>query len=179
MLFRSGNLDGSKNYAAFIGTSANAGESYNGISGDVGTKTLVAASVRTDLNSETSEKTSSYFFCSNSENFFSNDILGNSSYANYDILASVISNITRTDRFASIELGGCSYNSTSFGGKQTLSTEMSNSPSKIYSWDASTIIKHNKGLGSAAIVIYTVIIMAVPVAILSLGIVMFIKRKFL
>ena len=175
----SGSLSGSKNYAAFIGTSSTAYHTNKNLSGAEGAKTLVAASVRTNLNSETSEKTSSYFFCSNSEDFFSNELLGNASYSNYDVLASVISNITRTDKFASIELGGFSYNSTSYGGKQTLTTEMSSSPSKIYSWDAVEVIKNNKGLGRGAIVAYTIIIMAVPVAVLALGIVMFIKRKFL
>ncbi len=178
-MVESGNHEGSKNYAAFIGTSAGAYHLNKDGSGAEGVKTLVAASVRTDLNSETSEKTSSYFFCSNSEDFFSNEILGNASYSNYDVLASVISNITRTDRFASIELGGFSYNSTSFGGKQTLSTELSPSPSKIYTWDASDVIKNNKGLGRGAIVVYTILVMVAPVAILTLGIIMFIKRKFL
>ena len=107
------------------------------------------------------------------------EIIGNASYSNYDVLASVISNITRTDRFASIELGGFSYNSTSFGGKQTLSTELSPSPSKIYTWDASDVIKNNKGLGRGAIVVYTILVMVAPVAVLTLGIIMFIKRKFL
>jgi hypothetical protein len=115
----------------------------------------------------------------NSKDFFSNELLSNASYANYDILASVITNVSRTDRFATMELGGMSYNSPSFGGKQTLTTKLSNSPSKIYSWDAKEIIKYNKGLSGTAIVIYTIIVMAIPVAVMALGIVVFIKRKFL
>ena len=94
-------------------------------------------------------------------------------------MASVISNISRTDRYASIELGGLSLNSPSFGGKQTLSTTLSDTPSKIYTWDGKSVVKYNKGISATAIVIYTVIIMAVPVAIASYGIVVFIKRKFL
>ena len=181
-----GNKFGSINYAAFIGTSDKA---YNYVGDptdtgarptDTGVKTLVAAGVRTNLDSYTSENTSSsYLFCSNSADFLSNDLLGNSSYANYDVLASVVSNISRTDRYATIELGGLSYNSPSFGGKQTASTELSSSPVKVYSWDAKEVVKINKGLGNTAITIYTIIVMAVPVTVAAFGIAMFIRRKFL
>ena len=174
----SGNKFASRNYAAFIGTSDNA-YNYVGSATDTGVKTLIAAGVRKNLDSYTSENTSSYLFCSSSADFFSNELLGNTSYSNYDVLASVISNISRTDKYASIELGGLSLNSPSFGGKQTLSTELSNTPSKVYSWDGKSVIKYNKGISTAAVVIFTIIVMAVPVAIATLGIVVFIKRKFL
>ena len=94
-------------------------------------------------------------------------------------MASVISNISRTDRYATIELGGLSLNSPSFGGKQMASTTLSDTPSKVYSWDAKEVIKYNKGLSGTAIVLYTIVVMAVPVAALALGITVFIKRKFL
>ena len=177
-MMESGNKYGSINYAAFIGTSANA-YSKLGTFTEYGERTLVAASVRNNLDSYTSEKTSAYFFCTNTADFFSDELLRNASYANYDVLASVISNISRTDRFATIELGGMSYNSPSFGGKQTSSTELSSSPTKVYSWDAKEVVKYNKGLGRGAVITYTVIVMAVPVSVAALGIVMFIKRKFL
>lgn len=174
----SGNKFGSRNYAAFIGTSENA-YNYTGGATDTGVKTLIAAGVRRNLDSVSAENSLSYLFCTSSADFFSNDLLGNSSYANYDILASIVSDISRTDRYATIELGGLSMNSPSFGGKQTLSTELSDAPSKIYTWDGKEIVKVNKGISRAAIVIYTVLIMAVPVGIAVVGIVVFIKRKFL
>ena len=174
----SGNKFGSRNYAAFIGTSENA-YNYTGGATDTGVKTLIAAGVRKNLDSVSAENSLSYLFCTSSADFFSNDLLGNSSYANYDILASIVSDISRTDRYATIELGGLSMNSPSFGGKQTLSTELSDAPSKIYTWDGKEVVKVNKGISAAAIVIYTVLIMAVPVGIATVGIVVFIKRKFL
>ena len=177
-MIEAGNKYATKNYAAFIGTSDNAYNLVDGAS-DTGVKTLVAAGVRNHLDNITAENSYSYLFCSNSADFFSNELLGNTSYANYDVLTSVIGNISRTDRYASIELGGMSYNSPSFGGKQTSSTELSSSPTKVYSWDAKEVVKYNKGLTSGAVIAYTVIVMAVPVAVLTLGIVMFIKRKFL
>ena len=178
-MVESGNKNGSKNYAAFIGTSDNAYYEKTGDGTVTGVRTLVAAGVRVNLNDVTAERSSSYLFCSNSADFFSNDILGNASYANYDILASVVTNISRTDRYATMELGGLSYNSPTFGGKQTSSTELSETPTKVYSADAKEVLKYNRGLSSTAIVAYTVVVMVVPVIVLSLGIVMFIKRKFL
>lgn len=175
-MIESGNSNGSINFARFIGTSDNAYIKVDGAT-DRGAKTLIAAGVRSNLNDYTNEMSYSYFFCTNSADFFSNELLGNTSYANYDILASVISNISRTDRYATIELGGMSFNSSSFGGKQVGSTMLSDSPTKVYSWDAKEILKYNKGLSTTAIVIYTVIVMLVPVAAATLGIVVFIKRK--
>ena len=173
-----GNKYGSRNYAAFIGTSDNAYHLVDSAK-DTGEKTLVAAGVRKNLDSYTSENSTAYFFCFNSADTFSNELLGNTSYANYDVMASVISNISRTDRYATIELGGLSLNSPSFGGKQMASTTLSDTPSKVYSWDAKEVIKYNKGLSDTAIVLYTIVVMAVPVAALALGITVFIKRKFL
>lgn len=174
-----GNQYATKNYAAFIGTSDNAfhpDENGDDIKGE---KTLVAASVRTNLDPITSEQTTAYLFCMNSKDFFSKELLSNPSYSNYDILSSVVSNISRTDRFVTMELGGMSYNSPSFGGKQTLSTTLSETPSKVYSWDATEVIKENAGFTRGAAITFTVIIMLVPVAILTFGTVVFIKRKFL
>ena len=173
-----GNKYGSRNYATFIGTGANA-YVYEGTATDSGERTLVAAGVRKNLDSHTSENSTTYLFCSNSADFLSNELLGNTSYANYDVLASVVSNISRTDRYASIELGGLSLNSPSFGGKQLASTTLSETPSDVYSWDAKEIIKHNRGLSSTAITIYTIVVMIAPVAALVLGVIVFIKRKYL
>ena len=176
-----GNKYGTRDYADFM-KSADSAVVYTGdsiISGIDEERTLIAASVRAHLDGYTSERTNSYIFCTNSADFYSNDMLGNSSYANYNILASVISNISRTDRYATIELGGLSLNSPSYGGKQTVSTTLSTTPTDIYSSDATEVVKTNKGFGNGAKTAYTIIVMAVPVSILALGVVVFVKRKFL
>ena len=139
----------------------------------------MAIATRTDLDRISGEFTYSYMVAVNSADLLNSDVVGNASYANYDILASVITNVSRTDRFATMELGGMSYNSPSFGGKQTLSTTLSESPTKIYSWDATEVLKYNAGFSRGAAITFTVIIMLAPVAALSLGAVVFIKRKFL
>lgn len=174
-----GNQYCTRNYASFIGTSDGAYHMEGTLKGSTSEKTLIAASVRTNMDSITSEKTYSYLFCMNSKDSFSAELLGNPAYANYDILASVVSNVSRTEKYVTIELGGLSYNSPSFGGKQTLSTTLSETPTKVYSWDAKDILKYNEGLSRGASIAYTVVVMTVPASVLALGIVVFIKRKFL
>lgn len=178
-MIESGNMQGSVNYAAFIGTSENTYDyDENGHLMSPSEKTLAAASVRKNLDSYTGESVSSYLFCTNSVDFFSNELLGNESYANYDIMSAVINDISRTDRYATTDLGGLG-NSKSFGGKQCVVTTLSTSPTDVLSPDLQQIVKVNKGISQSAIIAYTVIVMLVPVAILAFGIVVFIKRKFL
>ncbi len=142
-----------------------------------GAKALAAMTTRTDLNTSTSETMYSYVFASNSEKFFSNDILANGSYANYNILAALISNISRDVRYASIELGGTSLNSPSYGGKQTVSTTLNKTDTKVYDPATKDVIKVNYAFGATQQTVFTVIVSAVPVTVLVLGVIMFIRRR--
>ena len=173
-----GNKHGSRDYTSFIGTSDNAYVNI-GSGTERGEKTLMAAAVRSNLNDTTAERVFSYIFCTNSADFLSNEILGNPSYANYDVMASVISNISRTDKYATTDLGGLTANSSSVGGKRCVSTELSTSPVDILSADMTKIIGTKKGINDTAVIAYTIVVMAVPVSILVFGIVVFIKRKIL
>ena len=175
-MIEQGNKFASRNYASFIGTSDNA-YTYVGSATDRSERTLIAAGIRKNLDSYTAENSLAYLFCTSSLDAFSNELLGNTSYANYDIWTSIINNISRTDRYATIELGGLSQNSPSFGGKQLVNMQLSTSPSDVYSWDAKYVVKHNRGLSGAATIVYTVIVMTLPVATLALGVVVYIKRK--
>ena len=179
----SGSYSTSKTFSTFIDSSANA-VAYEGAGSTVitsaeGKKSLAAMSTRTYLDGYTAEYTYSYVFCTNTKDFFSNEILGNASYANYDVMSSVVSGISRTDRYASIELGGLSANSPSYGGKQTLSTAMKDTSWKVYSADAKEVIETNSAMTESLKTTYTVIIMCVPAIVLILGIAVFIRRKYL
>lgn len=178
-----GTFNTNKRYASFIGTTLNAiaTSSINSttITCDKGYKALACASARTSLDSTSGETSYSYVFASNSEYFYSNEVLGNASFANYDILASLISNISRTDRYASIELGGISMNSTSFGGKQTVNMILKESQENVYSWDGATIVKVNRAFTPTARGWFTAIVCVAPVSALILGFVVFVRRKFL
>ena len=177
----SGSINGTINYSHFITTSDKA-VAYEGpgsatITDDESKKALAAASVRTQLDGTTSEKVYSYLFCTATEDFLSNDLLGNKSYANYGIMASLISSISRIDRYASMELGGLSMNSPSYGGKQTWSTTLTDSIVNIYSPDAKEIISVNQAFRATEIVMFTIIVCVAPITALVFGIVVYIKRK--
>lgn len=187
MLTEPGTGDVSRRFCKFLMASADAkayskspitGE-YNELSNDEGGYALAGVSVRSDFDSHSAEYVYSYLFCANSGEFFSNANLGNASFANYDVTALLLNNITRVDYYASLELGGTSVNSSSYGGKQLVSTELSTEDTNIYSPDASKIIKVNKGIGTGAKVAYSIIVASVPVAILAVGVVVCVKRKFM
>ena len=88
-------------------------------------------------------------------------------------------NTTRSDEHASIDLGGTSQNSSSYGGKMIISEKMTALGEAIYYKDASTPIKKNYGLATSEIVVYSVFIFLLPVAVATVGIIVKIKRKYL
>ncbi len=176
-----GGYNASKTYASFIGTTDDAiavrGQGDTTQTAERGFKSLVAVSTRTHLDGVTGEDDFSYVLASNSEYFYSNDILGNASFANYDILASLITTISRTERYAPINLGGSSPNSSSFGGKQLVDMTLRDYAMNVYSWDGKEVVKVNRALTDSAVAWYTVIAFAAPVAVTALGFVIILKRR--
>ena len=178
-----GTYNGKRVYSHFIGSSDGA-VAYESLGSSVltaeeGQKTLCAVTTRTHLDGYTSENSYSYLFAANSRDFFTNDVLGNQSYANYSVMSSVITNISRTERHASIELGGTSLNSPKYGGKQTVSTTLSDTDTKVYTSDAKEVLRINKGVTAGNITLVTVVAVAVPVTALIVGVCVFVRRKFL
>ena len=155
------------------------GGNYNLLYANEGRKDLVGITVRKQLNSVTNENKYSYVMCSNSADFFTNPFMGSSAYSNYDVLVAAAVNTTRTDEHASIDLGGTSQNSSSYGGKMLISDKMTALGEVIYYKDASKPIKQNYGLATSEIVVYSVFIFLLPVAVATAGIVVKIKRKYL
>ena len=176
----SGGFNTIRTYAPFIYTSANS-KVYDPITsvmvGDKEKRALAAASVRTYLDGDTAETVYSYVFCTGTADFLSSDILGNRSYANYNIVSSLIGSISRTDRFASMSLGGMSQNSPSYGGKQTVSTELKNTLTKVWSSDAKEVIAINQAFGALQQILFTIVIVIFPTAALALGVIMWLKRR--
>ena len=152
---------------------------YSLLYSNEGQKELVGVTVRKQLNSTTNENKYSYVMCANSAEFFSNSFVGSSAYSNYDVLVAAAVNTTRSDNYASIELGGISQNSPSYGGKMLISSDMTSLGETLYYKDASEPLKYNYGLAVSEIVVYSVFIFLVPVAILTVGIIVKIKRKYL
>lgn len=179
-----GTPNASKTFCKFLTTSSGAKaylEKADGVEleADAGEYTLAAITARAAFNSETAEYTHSYVFCANSADFFSNSLIGSATYANYDIVAALANNISRVDYYASLELGGTSLNSSSFGGKQLVSTDLSTEDTNVYSPDASELLKVNRGISNSEKVVYTVIVFIAPAVLLVVGVAVCVKRKFL
>ena len=170
-----GTFDVNKYYAPFFYTSSEA-RAYdvkdNGLT-NTGMMDLCAVTSRLQLDSFTGEYKYSYLFCANSAEFFSNDILGNASFANYEVMSALAENMIRTDEYASIDLGSTSANSVNQGGKLLVDTTIS--ATDVYENDIFVF----DGLTSNATVGYIIVIMLVPVALGIVGIAVRIRRRFL
>ena len=176
-----------RNYADFVSSSPAAkpyaknsltGE-YQDLAGYAGSYNLAALVVRNKVHEIDNTNQMSYLFCTNTKDFFSNDIIGNSYYANYDIVSSLIDNISRLDVYGSNELGGPSANSPTYGGKQLHNSVLSTETVFVYSSDAREVIETNYAITNGIKAFIVVVVFAIPVAVLAFGIVIAIKRRFL
>ena len=189
-----GTADVSRQYAPFLTTSKTAqhyikdketGEITGYVDGASGQFDLAAVSVRKAHDAVSNISSFSYLFCVNSAEFFSSSLIGESSFANFDIVSAVVENISRIDDYASMDLGAISFNSASGGGKYIIPTEMSEEDATIYSnkVDADTgrriVIKNNHGISTSNKVFYTCIVSIAPVAIAIVGIIVAIRRRYL
>lgn len=182
-----GTPNANRSYVSFLTSSKDAVlYGKNGITGEytapaseAGVFDLAALSVRSQIDTFKNEMVYSYLFCTASKEFLSNELLGNASFANYDVVSALIDNISRIDIYGSLELGGTSLNSTSYGGKQLVSTVISTEGSDVYSPDGKHVVRHNYGLSAAAKGVYTAVVFAIPIAVCALGAVVLIKRRFL
>ena len=153
-----------KSFVNFLSSSKNS-EKYahdefgEGVS-EKGSFILAAVTVRGEIDSYKNEMVYSYLFCTASSEFFSDELLSNASFANYDVLSGLIDNVSRIDRFASLEIGGESPNYDSYGGKKLVSTTLSE-------------------LGNAETVFYAIIVFIPPIALAAYGTVRIIKRRYL
>ena len=125
-------------------------------------RTLAAICGRQYLDAQTGNYTNSYLFCAASGDFFSGELIGNATYANFDVTKAMIQSISRLDTYPSMELGGSSINSEFLGGKVFVKTSIDSA-----------------ALATVTQVIYTVVIALIPTAVAIVGAVICIKRKFL
>ena len=143
---------------------------------------LASLSIRQNFDTVSAEYTYSYLFCSASAALFKSDVLGQPSYANYEITSSLVDNISRIDDYASHHLGSSSMNSHRFGGKQIQNAILSQEDEMIYKQDADgkpVLKKVNYGLGTAGKAIFTSVVAFVPLSVLVVGVITVIKRKYL
>ena len=150
---------------------------------EAGQKTIAAICGREAIDSDTGDYTYSYLFCAASGDFFGNDLLGNTSYSNYDIVSAAIQSMARLDTYASMKLGGISANNYSgFAGKVLVSTDITETDDDVIVWNddgTSYVGKVNYALLTPMKIVYTVIVAIVPLTVAVIGIVVCVKRKFL
>lgn len=174
-----------RNYAHLFTSSSSARAYERDENGDYtlfageGEMHIAGVTTRLEIDTRTSEYKYSYLFCAPSAGFFSSDLLGNASYANYDIVSALVENISRVDEYASIELGGVSYNSPNLGGKPILKTDMSEDDVYEYDSDKRQDVLVLYGISQTEVTIITVLVMLVPLAVAVVGIVIRVRRKFL
>lgn len=188
-----GAKDVSRNYVSLLATSDKAQRYYitkeNGDEiryndGEAGKQDLAALCVRSSFDAVNAINLYSYVFCANSADFFENNLIGEASYANRDIVSAVVEKISRVDDYA-LNLGGSSINSSSIGGKLIIPMNMTELGETVYSNKLDEnginyeVIKDNNGISKSDKVVYTCFIFAVPLAVAVVGIVVSVKRRYL
>ena len=186
----------SKNYVSFLTTSQSAQKYFRDeitdeitsyIDGNSGKFDIAALSVRKELDSIENVSKFSYIFAVNSSSFLENSLIGDPSYANYEIVSAVVENISRVDEHASMDLGALSLNSASGGGKYIIDTGISETDNEIVSNKHEDndvakpliVIKKNHGMSETAKNVYISFVFAVPVLVGAFGIYVCLKRRFL
>ncbi len=118
----------------------------------------------------------SYVFCAASTAMAESEYLDNPAYANYDVLFSTVRTISRTDAYASDNLGGLNMNSEKYGGKHLVTGEMYTADKPVYK--DGKVVRTYYAMTPATVIVYTVIILLVPAAILVFGVVRCVRRRY-
>ena len=153
---------------------------YNAVENDPGSLDLAAVAGRQRMDSDTGNYSYSYIFAAATSEFFGNALIGNSSYANSDIVSALVQNIARLESYADSELGGLTSKTM---GKFLVGTDISEQDQDVYEWDPivkkNIIVKTIYGLPGWQKAVYVAVAALVPISIAIVGIVVCLKRKYL
>ncbi len=146
-----------------------------------GKQIVAALGSRQTTDADSGDMTFSYVFCAASTDFFSSDLLGNTSYANFDIVSALVQNICRLDTLADDSLGGGNMNSDKFYGKQIVDTSIRSEDevADIYNEDGTPGKEVKLGLTAGRRGFIIAVVVTVPVLVAAAGVVVCIKRKYL
>ena len=143
-------------------------------SSELGEYTLSAISVRTRYVGVNYYY--AYLYASGSTEMLSNEYIGNSSYANNDIIFSAVRTMTRTDRYASDDLGALNLNKEKYGGKKLVITELSEEKTEKY--ENGKLVRTYGAVTASTKVLWSIFMAIVPLVIIPIiGIVVYIKRR--
>ena len=179
-------------FAPFLYSSKNSNEySKNSLTGEYvdpagreGQRVIAALGSRQSIDGEPGNFAHSYIFAAASADFFSSDYLGNTSYANYDVVSAMMKDIARLDTFADSSLGGTSANNgESFLGKYLVDLTIKEDTENVYEWDPEqkryVVVDVIYGLSNTAKIVFACIVAVIPLAIAITGVIICIKRKYL
>ena len=139
---------------------------------------LAALSAKVYTDSYTNRSYYSYVFASAGTGLCDNAYVGEASFGNYDVLFSLVRYLSRTDEYASTELGGTSYNSENMGGKVLIYCDLSETDTAVRD-DRGNIVRIYEGLSATATWIWAVGFTVLPALIVGIyGIVTLAKRKY-
>ncbi len=117
-----------------------------------------------------------YVFAAGTSAMLSNEYLGSQSYANNDLTFSTVRTLTRTDRYASDDLGAITLNTANYGGKILLSTELSET--EVEDWENGKLVRTYGAVTSGSNVAWTVFIAILPIIVIpTVCIYMCIRRR--
>ncbi len=153
---------------------------YNTLADD-GKQIVAALGSRQTTDQDNGNLTFSYVFCSASPTFFSSDILGNASYANFDIISSLVQDICRLESYADESLGGDGANNKKLFGKVLVDPAIRDADEhkQIFVEGGSTESVSTLGLTDSRRAWATVIVFIAPVVIAIVGVVVTVRRKYL
>ena len=169
----------SRYYAPFFSTTA-AGtlrDEEGNAASIAGVRDICAIGLRHGVDSETLAYSYSYVFCANSASFFSEQTLGNPSFANFDVTSALVENISREDVYASMDLGGASLNSSSYGGKRLQKEAIATAITEIHGSDGS-VVKTNLPITAGAKALVITVALVIPFGVAAAGIFIHLRRRF-
>ncbi len=142
---------------------------------ETGVESLAGISARITYDQYTTDYFYSYCFGAATTTLTSNAYLANYAYSNYDIMFSLVRFISRTDEYASMELGGTSLNSSKLGGKPLVSDTLDPEGNEVYDENFNLIAKYPP-ITEGDKVTWMLVLTLVPVLLVS-GVCVFVLRK--
>jgi len=134
-------------------------------------------STRLRLDGETGNSYYSYVFGCASPDMIANEWLTRASFANYDVVFSLVRYISRTDEYAGMELGGTSLNSTRMGGRRLVYSDLYTDATEVTLASGRTVVF--PALTKSARITLSVLVIVLPAAAVAVcGWVVCRRRKY-
>lgn len=134
-------------------------------------------STRLRLDGETGNSYYSYVFGCASPDMIADEWLSRASFANYDVVFSLVRYISRTDEYAGMELGGTSLNSARMGGRRLVYSDLYTTATEVTLADGRTVVF--PALKKSVRITLAVLIIALPTLAVSVcGILVCRRRRY-